>query len=358
MEVDRTVSLPPSLFHPDSIDGKLLNEQQQRRNSSSALSSLNQECGDDQQLADIAKSKGRVRSAPGDREDLIFAVGARFASEETNPRKPTIGGAYNNVLSQTEGVETPEPQEKTLQHDISVARVDTVGKRDHFLPLDCLVKLITEQSIQYELRKLNPELYSDLVPVRGDPSSLTAEILNVKVKQRRNTSRRKIFAILVMMQRPEAILDVIREKIYDYHLPFQFGKSTETDVFSKAREGEVAVPIDFFRHWNITSRESFKNYQWEMTAPYFRLSWKEGMRVYEYVLEPRTILPFIEEATDTGNQQREITYSGGTSYVRKLKIHPAHHNYKKQVSHSCRAIHMLLLKYAIRLSSQQIHTLQ
>jgi serine/threonine protein kinase len=327
--VTRTVSPGPNDFHPndpDGIDSKLL-QVLHKRNSSSGVSSLILDNGDGQQLSDKAEEREGVLFAPSSE---LFQTGAQFSPGSSRSIRSKISDFsdaedHDAPPLQQPHVEAPTRDlHRTLQEAISEARLESIEKDGRFLPLDSLGSLVTLKSIEEELRQYN---------LADDLRTIAKDVLRIKPGTQSNdpTTRRKIFAILVMMRRSGAIVDVIKEKIWDDALPFRIGKSSQQDVHRKAQDGTTPEPIAFFRKWKIDERETFDNYQWQMTAPYFRLGFRPRKKVHHYDLEPRAVLPFVEETPKDDSLNHSVDFSGGTSTVRKLKIHSAHHDCPKEL---------------------------
>jgi hypothetical protein len=262
----------------------------------------------------------------------LFQTGAQFSPGSSQSIRSTIGdfsdsendNAHPRQHHQVEA--SIKDHQRTLQEAISEARWESIEKDGRFLPLDKLASLVTPKSIEQELQQYG---------LTEDLRNIAEDILKIKpgTQPDDGTTRRKIFAILVMLRRAGAIVDVIKEEIWDDALPFCIGKGPKEDVYRKAQKGTPLEPIVFFRKWKIDKREAFDYFQWQMTAPYFRLSWKTRKKVHHYDLEPRAVLPFIEERPKDDTVRHPTDYSGGTSTVRKLKIHLSHHDcHKEQVS--------------------------
>jgi hypothetical protein len=110
------------------------------------------------------------------------------------------------------------------------------------------------------------------------------------------------------------------------------------------------IPIVLFEdleRWPPHVRESFGRYQGQVSAPIFQLSWRFDERVLHYPLKNQLVLPFVHEedvikdltetalsVTTAHSTQKIVTLElsgdmmqrfGGTSIVRRTKIHPAHY---------------------------------
>jgi serine/threonine protein kinase len=184
----------------------------------------------------------------------------------------------------------------------------------YFIPLNKLDELITRQSIYQEL-----ELYEKLgklIAVSKEDRHIAARKIWEIPALTNVTTRRKIFAVLVLMEKVEAILDFLEEEVYDSTLPFVFGKNQ----LATSKTTEEPIVIKLFQDktkWKESEKDSFERYQWEMMAPYFPLSCGEQSSVRRLAVYDRAVLPFLEAHEES---------EGGFSIVRKVKIHPAHYN--------------------------------
>ena len=197
------------------------------------------------------------------------------------------------------------------------------GERKKFLPNDALDGIITKERVRQELGRQMSTPPKEL-------DTLTDEIWEVMTpsasKSRgKETTRRKIFAILGLMDKVKDIIDFIRDELYDSDLPFELvdGPRPLLRLYGKVKEGSTnRIPL--FDKWKPHELESFHNYQWGLMAPYFQLITEADRRVLHYNLRDGIILPFIEDVeqdTATGDRKK-----GGFGDVWRVKIHPAHHN--------------------------------
>lgn len=337
VQVHRSVSPGPNDWHP-GIDSELLHTTS-KRNSSSGVSSLVQDNGDTQQLAENAKQGDTLQSTPFD----VAHAGAGF-DEDTHSIKSCL--SIPEELSATpkfprgskDGTESAEKHHDYLQKAIVAARVQSqsLEKDPHpFLPLDSMTKIMTVPNIEKELRKYNIDR------TKYDLERVAQEVMAVKAHlrkrgSRRKTCRRRIFSILAMMKKSDTIIGALEEGIYDDDLPFKFVLKETNDMytaFQRERGGNKPKVIQFLESWELAAQEMFMTYQWQMKAPYFELSWKPGERVYHYRLEPQDVVPFVEETVKNSSLDGSIIYSGGTSTVHRVKIHKAHYNCSQMVSY-------------------------
>ncbi|KAK7427793.1 hypothetical protein QQZ08_005731 [Neonectria magnoliae] len=162
-----------------------------------------------------------------------------------------------------------------------------------FLPVDELDK-ITLEKIQAEL-PLRTQLFS--------PS------LSHKVA----TDAKRIFCILVLMEDPTPIVQLIKEGITDEHLPLcrngDDDNDSEYNVLASVG-GNKRFPSSMA--WGQGEKvENFLKKQWAVQSPILD---KPGSH---FVLDPECPLPLTECETEHAK--------GGMGVVHKARIHPAHH---------------------------------
>jgi hypothetical protein len=169
-------------------------------------------------------------------------------------------------------------------------------------------------------------IYSELRGARLQENidSITATL--VRCGER---SCQRIFAILCLIELPAEIDGFLRKGIHDTDLPFRI----ENNVLHRAptKSGRLGKGILSLKPeiWRGMYCDFFDKYQGPVSPPTFKLSWEAKKKVPHSTFDDRTILPFLEmeETYKDGEpdflaNQRE----GGTSTVRKVKIHPAHYN--------------------------------
>ncbi|KAK8123116.1 kinase-like protein [Apiospora sp. TS-2023a] len=132
-----------------------------------------------------------------------------------------------------------------------------------------------------------------------------------------NTSRRMIFATLIIMGRIERIDDFILNDICDIDLPLRHVKDVNKGQSFSLRQDNSSVR-SCFDHWERREfLQFFDYYQFYVVAPYFDIG---GRRVCFYKMESNIRLPFLKWVP-----QR----AGGEGMVSKVQIHRAHHSYPR-----------------------------
>ena len=204
----------------------------------------------------------------------------------------------------------------------ALIRVPQAGERKKFLPNDALDRIITRKKVRQELSR-------HMVPPK-ELDTLTDKVWEITTplpskSLGKETTRRKIFAILGLMDKVKDIIDFIQDGLHDNDLPFELldGPRPLLRLYGKGKDGNTdRIPL--FDKWRAHELESFNNYQWELIAPYFQLITETNRKVLHYNLQNRVILPFIEDVEGAGRAGGRA--EGGFGDVWRVKIHPAHHN--------------------------------
>ncbi|EPE29866.1 Protein kinase-like (PK-like) [Glarea lozoyensis ATCC 20868] len=191
----------------------------------------------------------------------------------------------------------------TLADKLFDCRVQTgIESNQHFIPVSSLDHCLSVKNIRQELGELE--------------SSMSAEAFSLLVHQI-HTSTRRIFAILVIIERPKEIPHFITHGISDKCLPYikplQNNSSSRDGVSARSKLNIL------LQSWHPRDAEVFNQVQWTVLAPVFTPSYAH------YTFLPEVILPFRKTGTDM---------RGGFSEVWKITIHPAHQTFfSKNMSH-------------------------
>ncbi|KAF2635190.1 kinase-like protein [Massarina eburnea CBS 473.64] len=180
----------------------------------------------------------------------------------------------------------------------------------YFIPINKIDELITRQRILEELNQLSIG--------NADDREKYANDIWETYSSPKPTTRRKLFATLVLLEKTETILDFISEGTHDNDLPFRFSRANKV----RYKNGK---PVEAFwksNIWKEMEKDLFKMYQWYMLSPYFEMSCELAPKVNHYIIEDRVVLPLVSQSTA---EQTDIIQSG-FSVVIKMKFHNAHYN--------------------------------
>lgn len=199
--------------------------------------------------------------------------------------------------------------------------------REQFLPSNELDRIITFDTVYTELvRVLGREKSQD------DLEKISHGIFDeVKCPESASTSRRKLFATLVCINKAACIVDFIHENLYDCHLPFHFPPDSHrqgTHVYRKMENDDEARVHCFSKMgWSILECENFAKYQWGFLAPYLEIiSDGKRKRPLHYIFYDGQVLPYVEDSSKENSGEASM-FSGGYSDVWRVQIHSAHHSH-------------------------------
>ncbi|KAI0146342.1 kinase-like protein [Xylariaceae sp. FL1272] len=128
-------------------------------------------------------------------------------------------------------------------------------------------------------------------------------------------SYRKVFAILLLINRPGAIRSFMMEGLCDAHLPLVRASVGKKYVLHRRAPSENNTKT-FFLDWKRSTVRLFEQTQWMVLAH----SFSSSTRYDDVCLDDDTIIPFIHE---------EHMYTGAHGEIYKIKIHPEHHDFKE-----------------------------
>ncbi|KAL8408629.1 hypothetical protein RB594_007175 [Gaeumannomyces avenae] len=141
------------------------------------------------------------------------------------------------------------------------------------------------------------------------------------------TTRRRLFLLVLLAQKPEKILDLIEEGVTDNDLPFVWALGS----YAQRRRGSqesAGRRVNCLSTEKNTVRSVFTDWQWKTLSPFLWLSTREEPKVQHYRLDGRTPLPFIEASSpDLRLAPGSCGVIGGFSVVQKVAIEPSHFNH-------------------------------
>lgn len=200
------------------------------------------------------------------------------------------------------------------------------SSREQFLPNNELDRIVTFDTVSTELLSV-----LGCEKSQHDLKKISQQICNqFKCPESSSTSRRKIFATLVCINKAACILDFIDENLYDCHLPFIFPDSHQQEIYVyRSVKNKDAARVDCFsrKGWSIMDCENFANYQWRFLAPYLEMiSDGKRRRPRHYKFDDGQVLPFVEDSSKEHVGEPSM-FSGGYSDVWRVRIHSAHHSH-------------------------------
>ncbi|KAI0098780.1 hypothetical protein GGR51DRAFT_576918 [Nemania sp. FL0031] len=217
-------------------------------------------------------------------------------------------------------IRTKLNSEETLElrlYGAMVKSVASVWHEEQFLLDDDLNRIIDVETVKKELEKNKIATSQDS---NDSLSRIADQICGVhrgespQDGKTTTTTRRRIFAILVLIYKTSAILDVIKEGLYDWDLPLAIDKS-ETGPLQLKRKG---VLVDFSQSWRFLLQENFYTYQWKFLTPYIEMRTQSSADIKHYAFDQHVILPVTSiENLDPHRRREDLS---------RIKIHPAYRN--------------------------------
>ncbi|KAK4663675.1 hypothetical protein QC763_610490 [Podospora pseudopauciseta] len=252
---------------------------------------------------------------------------------------------------------------KSLQTQLfqSLHPLDDEEKEKGFIPIDLLPLLITEESVYKELSGPLRETHDEKT-IRRYARKICAETTENSIEgdkpKTKTITFRKIFAILVLVEKSSSITKFLKENINDSDLPLvRVSNPTRPGEYDLRCSRERDKQLKCFRgSWSPLQIRNFASWQFVTLAPFFAKSelYKE---VEHYVLQDGIIMPFLTDPNKQAisndpfvdSQQEELLGGGGRVF--RAILHPDHHSFHK--SFKCPREPSCICTFAIkRLHSQ------
>jgi hypothetical protein len=218
---------------------------------------------------------------------------------------------------------------KTLQQRLFSALQRADGSQKDFFPRNVLAKIITEKCVRDELCK-----HLDLDAHNKKAIAEYAWQICEETEFEENGTKkikcfRKIFVILVLIEKTPAIIKFLEKGVNDSDLPLEkverkHEKRSYDLRLSRNRDKRLKC---FSKQWNQLHIRNFEELQWTTLSPFFG---KGGHKeVKHYRLQDQVTLPFIEVAPHRNrlDPHKTLEFEGGFGRVFKVDIHPDHHNF-------------------------------
>lgn len=151
--------------------------------------------------------------------------------------------------------------------------------------------------------------------------------------ENRKYAFKKVFAILVLSGKLSAIRLFIKQGVEDGYLPLRkvpvsrsSGKKSKAYTVAIVRDNHTDPErLGCFKGWTLSDIRTFEEWQWMTLAPFFHRP--ERKNVGHFVLQDQIPLPFTSDSRldNPVSQYDEMVYSGCSSSVSKVEIHPEHH---------------------------------
>ena len=240
-----------------------------------------------------------------------------------HPDQTHHGWGRSNASTVDSGEEIREINAQTLAESLRSSSKE--GKKDgeYFFPINSIQKTLTSYKVRQVLKKTfsklsTAELDQLTLDICGAPRGMTTG------GQPHRTCRQRLFAILLLGEKPQCIRCFVECGVDDNDLPlvaFRSPKNTQADITKSLTlytrsDVEFKRAVKCFDNWQTFHREWFVDHQYAVLSPFFDL---DPGNVCLYLLPSEIVLPFIES---------EEVVVGGQASVSKVLIHPAHHNFR------------------------------
>ncbi|KAF2440124.1 kinase-like protein [Karstenula rhodostoma CBS 690.94] len=264
--------------------------------------------------AESLENEGDVTFQPG--------KGVNIEDNSTRPRTsvaPIIVPSWeqpNGEAPQDNPAAIKSPHLSPLEANLRTALEKYRGDAKYeFLPLDVFDQAIQVNNVAEELRRWHTP---------NDANRMAENIMgkHASDKEKNLRTKRKIFAILGLMEKTAKVVPFIKHDICDHQLPFLIQEKLNGRFEVNDRYGK-RIDHDIFKRRNFF--EGFHSHQWEVLAPYFELSLEPNQKITHYDLNLYPGLPFIKNE-QMPSEGFEMDGQGGYAQVRRVKIHPAHHS--------------------------------
>jgi len=139
-------------------------------------------------------------------------------------------------------------------------------------------------------------------------------------------SFKKIFVILVLIEKTSSISKFVEEDVNDLDLPLvKFQKGKNGSRFDLRLPRMQDKPLECFRNWTQFYIKAFEEWQWTTVSPFFHKGTRKD--VQHFPLQDSVILPFTADSRRDNESEFRTEIEGGYSRVFKVDIHQNHHNF-------------------------------
>jgi hypothetical protein len=194
-----------------------------------------------------------------------------------------------------------------------------------FWSFPLLRHILSRDRVRNELRKysnIDVETYLDHIRPGVDPllESDTSTYL-------------KIFAILLLFDKGQEIVNFVRDGVSDQSLPLIRRPDTENYLVELCRMDAPGHSLECLQKLDTFYRESFETFQWKLLVPYFDLD--ENSNARHYSLKERTILPWCKRAKNPVSSTQQSKNDGGYAMVSCVKLDPLSHGFHGVLKEVC-----------------------
>ncbi|KXH67560.1 serine/threonine protein kinase [Colletotrichum salicis] len=173
---------------------------------------------------------------------------------------------------------------QTTSDAMFAASITSASEDKGFLPFDALRRIVTPSAVQRLLGHAFPHFKPKVInswvsKISGKPDEVKAQ-----------PQRRKIFAILILMEQVKLIEDFIKHNVDDSSLPLEIKRNTRHKPVIQLQKKDGSV-LNCLNHWRTKHINNFVQCQETICTPFFKLP---GNDVHYYEITSKTVLPFQE----------------------------------------------------------------
>lgn len=216
-----------------------------------------------------------------------------------------------------------------LQDQFYEALVKPYEEKNGYFPRALLSSLVTVECVLEELtnklRETHPvsliREYARRICEESPQLSDDEDHRPPKIK-----SFKKIFVILVLIEKIPSVSKFLDEDVNDLDLPLAKASKTGNGArFDLRRSRALDQSLECFEGWNQTHVTYFEVWQWSTVAPFFHKGTRK--EVQHFFLQNSVMLPFKTDSRRDDNMDTRTEIEGGFGCVFKVELHPDHHNF-------------------------------
>ncbi|KAK3986450.1 putative negative regulator of the PHO system [Cladorrhinum sp. PSN332] len=186
----------------------------------------------------------------------------------------------------------------------------------YFFPRGSVEALIKEKVVSQMIKEEQHKLKNALK--RPITDSMIAQYARTVCQ----SGYRKMFAILVMLERAWEIALFVEDKLSDGDLPLlAYSVGSSGRLVEMRRKDSPNQRLACCQNWSPRTHEEFDKEQWGLISPFFARG--KLRRAHFYELSKKDILPWTKEDSKV--------HQGGYASISRIQIHPNHHNFERNM---------------------------
>ncbi|KAI1648905.1 kinase-like protein [Daldinia loculata] len=230
-----------------------------------------------------------------------------------------------------EGATTDSKISEGLREELWNSRIETDKNGTYFIPFDKLELARNRRYVEQSLR--------DDEASQAEVSEWSKRICPNHPDKCENSFIR-IFAILVLCEKPKCIGRFLDQHVDDSYLPLhrverKKDRITVVQEYRNCKLSEEKLNSLFQdrRDWRQGNLDNFATYQWWVLAPFFG---RPDNIIPHYILESSDVLPITEKKRLSDDEEsldpdvQNVVFRGGFSDVFIVKLHPSHYNFQNE----------------------------